>query len=62
MNPDKPSSKFMLLIAHSERQHKIDSYFPNKNLDKAELSGRKNNGLRFRNPDSSLRSATLIIG
>ena len=39
----------------------MDSDFPKSNLDKAELSGRTNPGLRFRNPDPSLQSDTLII-
>ena len=32
----------------------MDSYFPNKNLDKAELTSRKNTGLRFRSPGSKI--------
>lgn len=51
----------MLLIQHYERQYNMDSDFPKSNLDKAELSGRTNPGLRFRNPDPSLQSDTLII-
>lgn len=34
----------------------MDSDFPQKNMDKAELSGRKNLGPRFRNPDLSVYS------
>lgn len=39
----------------------MDSDFPKNNLDKAELSGRKNSGPRFRNLDSSIPSVVLSI-